>query len=174
VNYENGRFSPQTSVTDSISFPNYENGHFGPQTFASDSNSSLADSQIPFLPFSYPCTPLTAGESELWVTFAPTKQACKNIRACTEVEEVLGREILQMSPVPREELPKNGHWRYSFHFSLFYIALSLCSPLRSCKKLDFKYYRRQLVSRCAAERKEASRGLYIGYSGSGARMKMKQ
>jgi hypothetical protein len=27
---------------------NYENGRFGPQTFASDSNSSLADSQIPF------------------------------------------------------------------------------------------------------------------------------
>jgi hypothetical protein len=95
----------------------------------------------------------------MWVTFAPTKQACKNIRACTEVEEVLGREILQMSPVPREELPKKRT-----------LAL-LVSFLRSCKKLDFKYYRRQLVSRCAAERKEASRGLYIGYSGSGARMK---
>jgi hypothetical protein len=27
-------------------------------------------------------------------------------RACTKVEEVLGREILQMPPVPREELPK--------------------------------------------------------------------
>jgi hypothetical protein len=73
-----------------------------------------------------------------------------------------------------KNFPKNGHWRYSFQFSLFYIALSLCSPLRSCKKLDFKYYRRQLVSRCAAERKEASRGLYIGYGGSRARMKMKQ
>jgi hypothetical protein len=65
LNYENSRFSPQTFATGSISSLNYENGHFGPQTFASGSNSSLADSQIPFLPFSYPYTPLAAGESEL-------------------------------------------------------------------------------------------------------------
>jgi hypothetical protein len=32
---------------------NYKDGRFGPQTFAYDSNSSLAYSQIPFLPFSY-------------------------------------------------------------------------------------------------------------------------
>jgi hypothetical protein len=33
---------------------NCVNSRFGPQTFASDSNSSLADSQIPLLPFSNP------------------------------------------------------------------------------------------------------------------------
>jgi hypothetical protein len=47
-NYENSRFSPQTFAIGSISFLKYGNGHFGPQTFASDSNSSLADSQMPF------------------------------------------------------------------------------------------------------------------------------
>jgi hypothetical protein len=65
LNYENGHFSPQTFATGSISSLNYENGHFGPQTFASGSNSSLADSQIPFLPFSYPYALLAAGELEL-------------------------------------------------------------------------------------------------------------
>jgi hypothetical protein len=64
LNYENGRSSPQTFATGSILSPNYENGHFGPQTIAFASNSSMADSQIPFLPF-YPYAPLAAGESEL-------------------------------------------------------------------------------------------------------------
>jgi hypothetical protein len=36
------------------------NGRFGSQTFAFDSNSSLADSQILFLPFSYPYALLAA------------------------------------------------------------------------------------------------------------------
>jgi hypothetical protein len=65
LDYENGRFSPQTFATGSISSLNYENSHFSPQNFASSSNSSLADSQIPYLPFSYPYALLVAGESEL-------------------------------------------------------------------------------------------------------------
>jgi hypothetical protein len=40
LDYENGRFSPQTFATGSISSLNYENSHFSPQNFASSSNSS--------------------------------------------------------------------------------------------------------------------------------------
>jgi hypothetical protein len=54
LNYENDRFGPQTFASGSVSPLNYESGRSRPQTFASDSNLSLTDSQIPFLPFSYP------------------------------------------------------------------------------------------------------------------------
>jgi hypothetical protein len=65
LDYETSRFSPQTFVTGSILSLNYENGNFGPQNFTSGSNSSLPNRQIPFLPYSYPYSPLAAARIEV-------------------------------------------------------------------------------------------------------------
>jgi hypothetical protein len=123
----NSKFSPRIITQSSFLSLNYGNGRFSPQTFVTGSILFLKMvilvlklshlthihtwpiAKYPFYP-----SPILAHRSLLanWSyrsQFAPTKEACKNIRACTKAEEVLGREILQMPPVPREELPKNEH-----------------------------------------------------------------
>jgi hypothetical protein len=82
----NSRFNPELSLKAQfhpwttktivlvLQFSHMENDRFGPQTFTCDSNSSLADSRIPFLPFSYTYVLLAANCQE---PVAPSTPHCR-------------------------------------------------------------------------------------------------